>query len=169
MHRAHVSWIAITLCAIHPLKAATESPDSRANEHIIQQLTCLREPNPTPTLHYFLQKKIIRLRDAKGADSVNCWRLTKSYNLAGLPVVGVCAFEEDPFVRTLYPGLYWRGPGTSPGQLLSVLTVVGDDVIKDWIKKHGIQDAIRITPAEDWMGMPVNAIQIECNASSIKP
>jgi hypothetical protein len=51
-----------------------------------------------------------------------------------MPVVGVCAYEEDELIRALHPGYYWRGPGTSPGVQLSLISSWPVEKVKTWAK-----------------------------------
>lgn len=101
--------------------------------HITRELSCWRKPpNPTPTLVALVQSKLINLSEQKGYDSISCWNLKGRFSVNGMPVVGVCAYEEDELIRALHPGYYWRGPGTSPGVQLALISSWPVAKVKAW-------------------------------------
>jgi hypothetical protein len=123
---------------------------------------CQRAPNALPVAAYFAQKKLIKLDRNVGGDSVSCWQLSRSFNLKGLSVIGFCASTEDPLTRALWPDVFYRGPGTSPGILLSVSTELPLAAVQSWAHKHGIE--AKLVGKSDWFD---GLTQVECNSLSL--
>lgn len=101
-------------------------------------MSCRAAPKPTPVLLQLIQSGVIVQRPDQVADSVSCWRVTRPLTLRGLPVSGVCAFDEEPTPQALRMGLYRRGPGTSPGTQLAVLTPLHPGEARQWVASSKI-------------------------------
>lgn len=144
-----------------PLQVHADDQDSIAAGSIINELSCRREPNGFPAAAYLAKKRYIKLKDNVGADSVSCWKLARTFDLDGLPVDGFCTFSEDALMHLLWPDVFYRGPGTSPGPLVSVSSATDRDAVQSWASKRGLKDAN--IGASDWFdGMT----QVECRRSS---
>lgn len=126
----------------------------------IQELGCRRTPNPTPIIRALVDAKLIRLADQKGYDSVSCWRLRQPLDLRGLAITGMCASEENQLIRQQNPKFYWRGPGTSPGTLISVATSASPATVKAWAAANLGAGKAQVDKSEAFNGMT----QIECNS-----
>ncbi len=130
-----LSALALTLSTLHVMGAPLTK--EILEEHITRELSCWRKPpNPTPTLVALVQSKLIRPSEQKGYDSISCWSLKGRFSVSGMPVGGVCAYEEDELIRALHPGYYWRGPGTSPGVQLSLISSWPVEKVKAWAKSY---------------------------------
>lgn len=136
--RATLAIVLVTL--ISPAAAAQRvatvaEGDTAAAQSIAQQMVCTERPNPTPVLRYFVKRGLIRVKEMVGQDSISCWKLKRAFDLNGLPITGICAYEDDPLVLALDPDFYWRGPGTSPGVRLDVVTDAPRPAIEAWAAK----------------------------------
>jgi TPR repeat protein len=141
--------------------AAASSP---FESNLIEQLACQKRPNPTPILTYLMRNKYIRLEEMDGYDSVSCWKVVKPLSVRGLPVVGVCAYEEDDLVVSQNPGYYWRGPGTSPGVQITLVTSANADAASTWSKKTTEQ--IKVAPEIEKSSFFDGMTEVSCNESS---
>lgn len=124
----------LVLCGGLPSTALAQSQDA-IDDHVVRELACSRLPSPTPTLLALVRKGFIRVADQKGADSLSCWSLRKPWSLKGLPIAGLCAFEEDEVLRAIDPKLHWRGPGTSPGVQLALYTKTDVARTREWARR----------------------------------
>jgi hypothetical protein len=141
--------------------AAASSP---FESNLIEQLACQKRPNPTPILTHLMRNKYIRLEEKDGYDSISCWKVVKPLSVRGLPVVGVCAYEEDDLVVNQHPGYYWRGPGTSPGVQITLVTSVNPNVASSWWKETTEQ--IKVTPEIEKSSFFDGMTEVSCNESS---
>jgi len=139
--------------------AIAESPEHEVVGHIKQQLACRSDPDAVPLLTYLSQRGYISLSETKKSDSTSCWRLHRPLDMDGIAIQGVCAANEDPFMRAMYPNIFWRGPGTSAGTLLSVVTSLSVTATKSWANQHGI-DSHDVDKSFDFSGLT----KIECNS-----
>jgi len=44
----------------------------------------------------------------------------------------ICGYDDSEQSQKLYPQFLWRGPGTSPGQFISLGTRANFDVVARW-------------------------------------
>jgi hypothetical protein len=120
--------------------ARADRLDESAREWIMEQLRCERVPYPVPTVAYFAKRGFIRLKERDGGDSVSCWNLRRPYKLDGLPVAGICAADDTPFMLSLYPDVLRRDAGTSAGTLISIETSLSIEAARTWARSHGIDE-----------------------------
>ncbi len=105
---------------------------SAIEREILQELSCERDPRPTRILRDLSRSGMIDLDDNIGYDSMSCWRLDGGLEVLGITFVSVCAFEEDADIRSRNTDLYYRGPGTSPGQLIAFGSEIPADDLAAW-------------------------------------
>ncbi|MDZ4095932.1 MAG: hypothetical protein U1D35_13620 [Paracoccaceae bacterium] len=99
---------------------------------VLEELSCARSPKPTAILQALVEAKKINPADNIGYDSMSCWKIDGGISVAGMTFQSVCAFEEDDAIRSFNKDLYYRGPGTSPGQRISFGASVSGDELSDW-------------------------------------
>lgn len=92
------------------------------SDGIAQLLLCGRHPDPTALLTLLERTGRISVGEAIGADSINCWDVHPPIELDGVSFGGVCASNPEPLSIAAFPQFYWRGPGTSPGASVSLVT-----------------------------------------------
>lgn len=139
--------------------ALADAADDAAPYAMLEQLACRNDPVALPTIAYLAKRKLIDLRKNVGGDSVSCYELKRTYDLDGLAVAGVCGSTEDALTRALWPDVFYRGPGTSPGIILSFSTRLPERAAKVWAMKNGIPP--EAVGKSDWFeGMT----QVECSS-----
>ena len=99
---------------------------------VLEELSCQRPPRPTGILQALVEANKIVPADNIGYDSISCWKIEGGIAVAGMTFQSVCAFEEDGDIQSFNPGLYYRGPGTSPGQRISFGAAASGDELSDW-------------------------------------
>ena len=117
-----------------PATGAAAAPATEAvtfEAQLVEQLQCRERADPTPLLIQLAQAGRINLDRNTGFDGLSCFDLTEPIMLppasdeAGLPVETICAFDEnypETLAGTPYEGrLYARGPGTSPGVIITAV------------------------------------------------
>jgi hypothetical protein len=115
--------------------AAEELSESAFPGHVLRQLGCRSDPDPTLTLLFLVKHERIRVDAGDKIDSETCWAIKPDLELAGASFSDICASAEDPFLVEHIPQLYWRGPGTSPGTGLRLVTAMSLDQTRDWAKR----------------------------------
>lgn len=122
-----------TIATIGLLMLLTSMPAKAAalEQYLIDQLTCLRQPDPTPVLYSLKSSGRIGESVARG-DSISCWELSPPIELEGIQFTHICAAHDEPFVIDTFPEFYWRGPGTSSGVRISLLTKASQQVLQPW-------------------------------------
>lgn len=108
---------------------------SDLEQMIISELRCVRLPQSTGILRALVEARKIDPLYNIGYDSLSCWKISGGIAVAGMTFQSVCAFEEDETIRVLNDDLYYRGPGTSPGQWLSFGASVSGDELSTWYIK----------------------------------
>ncbi|MFD9899329.1 hypothetical protein [Mesorhizobium sp. NPDC059025] len=126
--------VALSLTAALPAVAAQDNEVFA--DHVVGQLSCKSDPEPTATLLYLNKYKHIQLSAGDRVDSQTCWALKPALDIRGLSFTHVCASAEDPLLIDLFPKLYYRGPGTSPGTELSFVTKADTEQLKAWAAKE---------------------------------
>jgi hypothetical protein len=111
-----------------------ELSESALAGHVLGQLGCRADPDPTPTLLFLIKHERIRLDAGDRIDSETCWAIKPDLQLAGARFSDICASAEDPVLIERFPQLYWRGPGTSAGTGLRLVTAMSLDQTRDWAK-----------------------------------
>lgn len=118
------------------LASSAAIADTKLEEAIIKQLRCERPPSPLPILEALERVGKIDASYMMGMDSISCFRITSGLEISGLRFNSVCAHEENSDLRARRPDLLFRGPGTSPGQLLSFGTSANEQVVAVWYFKN---------------------------------
>ncbi|PLP58412.1 hypothetical protein CYK37_16070 [Mesorhizobium loti] len=127
----------VLLTALLPVLPTAAAEDSETfAEHVLRQLSCKSDPDPTATLLYLNKYKRIQLNAGDRVDSQTCWALKPAFDIRSLSFTHVCASAEDPILVDLFPKLYYRGPGTSPGTELGFVTKASLEQLKTWAAKE---------------------------------
>ncbi len=99
--------LALTLAAVLlATHAMAEGQEHEVVGHIKQQLACRSDPDAVPLLTYLSQRGYISLVEAKKSDSTSCWRMHRPLDIDGIAIQGVCAANEDPFMRAMYLNIF---------------------------------------------------------------
>ena len=88
---------------------------------IIDELRCFHEPDVTDALEALLDEGFL-VGDFEGYDSISCWPLREPIRLHGIDFTRLCASNSDTEIIKAHAEIYWRGPGTSPGTGIALLT-----------------------------------------------
>ncbi|MBS7696211.1 MULTISPECIES: hypothetical protein [unclassified Chelatococcus] len=110
-----------------PMAAAAAVEDM-----IVEEIACLRAPDPTSVLLSLSDEGRIRIGDQVMADSFSCWAFAEPLTIGSMDFSHVCASHEDPETVEQYPALYFRGPGTSPGTSLGLVTGLPSGMVARW-------------------------------------
>ena len=141
----------------------TAGAQSSFEDAVLRELTCRQEPSPLPILEALERAGKIHASEMLGLDSISCFRISGGIEIAGMRFNSVCAHEERVEVSDRRPDLLWRGPGTSPGQLLSFGTSAADQVAARWyfdeVGNRHLNEAIR--SAGTYIG---DATEVECSS-----
>ena len=154
----------VAASAISTSASSQSALDSHAEEHLIEALQCKQIPNPTTFLAFLAKRQYIKLSERIDVDSTSCWKLKRPFVAKGLPISGVCAAVEDGLTFHLYPDLYWRGPGTSPGTFVQVITTAPRPVVDAWVAHNKISPKA-VDASYDVDG----AMQVQCTEWMAKP
>lgn len=68
---------------------------------------------------------------------MSCFDIAGGLEIDGMQFQYICGFVEDSLYWELFPKIYNRGPGTSPGQQISLGTHVSIDELKRWWQASG--------------------------------
>ena len=156
--RAHAA-AALLLGTLHATTAAAQAADSAFEEHLLKQLSCKSDPDPTAVLLFLSKTKRIVLDKGDKIDSETCWSVEHELTVAGAVFSHVCASAEDPLLIYLFPELYWRGPGTSAGTGLRLVTDMDLDALRGWATKELGDGPYQVEPASSTNG----ASEVFCN------
>jgi hypothetical protein len=148
------------------MPAIAQAQSSAFEDHVIEQLACLRRPTPTPTITHLVRSKLIDLKSQQGYDSISCWKLSKPLRLKGLSITAVCAYEDDDLIKQQHPGYYWRGPGTSPGVQLTLITPASPNAARQWWAKAG--DLYSKSPKFEASAFYDGLTEISCNEWQVR-
>lgn len=125
----------ILLSAAVTLLPLSASALTAFDRMVLEELSCARPPKPTNILVALVEAgKIVPAKNI-GYDSLSCWEIEGGMMVQGMTFRSVCAFEEDELIRSYHEDLYYRGPGTSPGQWLSFGSAASGDELSDWYVK----------------------------------
>ncbi|WP_434288061.1 hypothetical protein [Celeribacter sp. SCSIO 80788] len=124
--------IAPLLLTLLPATSVALSPLERM---ILEELTCERPPNSLAILRRLSDSGQITPDDNIGYDSLSCWKIVDGLTLAGMPFESLCVYEDSPSLQASSPEFYYRGPGTSPGQTLSLGSSESAEALSDWYLK----------------------------------
>jgi hypothetical protein len=153
---ATVAALAASACLAMPEAAVAD--DSVVVDFVLEQLACKKDPDALPAITYLAKRRMIDLKDNVGGDSVSCYALRKPLDLGGLEVTGVCGATEEAIKHVLWPDVFYRGPGTSPGTLLSVSTPAPASKVAAWAASEDIAAAVG---ESDWFA---GQTEVECNS-----
>lgn len=104
---------------------------------VIQQLLCRQVPQPGPVLHALAQADLIDLEKNVGADSSSCFEFASPLTIVGMDFSSICGFDENEDVQAKFPGIFYRGPGTSPGTHLALRSMASTDELTSWYREIG--------------------------------
>jgi hypothetical protein len=88
---------------------------------VIDELRCFHEPDVTDALEALHDAGFL-VGDFEGYDSISCWPLREPIRIHGIDFTRLCASNHDTDVILSHPDIYWRGPGTSAGTGIGLLT-----------------------------------------------
>lgn len=157
---AFVGYVIVSALATTSTNAGEQ--DGIAATSIMTELSCVREPNGLPAAAYLAKTQLIKLNRNVGFDSVSCWKLSRSFDLQGLSVEGFCTATEDALMHILWPDVFYRGPGTSPGSLVSVSTSASEQAVRNWADTNRLSN-VQITKNIWFEGYT----SVECNSRSL--
>ncbi len=135
---ARPAWVAgliLVLTIAAPVSARAQDGDDRFIDHAVHQIACAYPPDPTAMLLYLNKTKRIDLKKGERIDSETCWSLRPPLEIEGIAFTHICASAEDPLLIELFPRLYYRGPGTSAGTGLRLITDAERPALDGWIKR----------------------------------
>lgn len=137
-------------------------------DHAARQIACAYPPDPTAMLLYLNKTKRLDLKKGERIDSGTCWILRPALGIEGVPFTHICASAEDPLLIELFPRLYYRGPGTSAGTGLRLITDADRAVLDDWVKR--INERARVKGETKLViGAPSSTggkAEVSCNSTS---
>jgi hypothetical protein len=119
-------------------------------------------------LFYLSRNKRIDLKKGQRVDSETCWPIRPSLKTDGIAFTHICASSEDPLLIDLFPLLYYRGPGTSPGTGLRLITDEDESAVDDWIERGKTRIGVSGETKLD-IGDPTfvtGKTEISCNSTS---
>ncbi len=122
---------AFAACVLASPVAAQEL-DQVVADSLLEQLSCKADPDPTAILLYLNKTKRIALDGGDKVDSETCWPIRPQLRIAKINFTHICASAEEPLLLYLFPRLYWRGPGTSAGTGLRLITETSIEDLKLW-------------------------------------
>ena len=99
---------------------------------ILQELSCGSPPDPTLIVRELADAGMINLADNIGFDSLSCYQIKGELGVRGVALTSICVDEEDPVIQSWNEDIYYRAPGTSPGQTLAFGTPLDADKLSDW-------------------------------------
>ena len=168
--KATWGWLALVA-----LVAATWTPCVLAQDagqsfidHLQREIICQSPSDPTATLLYLSRNRHIDAKKGQRTDSETCWVIYPPLEIDGLAFTHVCASAEDPLLIELFPLLYYRGPGTSPGTGLRLVTNEDEAAVDDWLerakKRLGMSGETKLDIGEATF-VP-GKTEISCNSTS---
>lgn len=157
----------LVLTATAPAASRAEE-DGSFVDHAARQIACAYPPDPTATLLYLNKAKRIDLKKGERIDSETCWPVRLALKLEGVTFTHICASAEDPVLIELFPRLYYRGPGTSAGTGLRLITSVARPALDDWVKRINeramVKGETKLVIGEASVGE--NRLEVSCNSMS---
>ena len=136
--------LASSVDAKDPAKTAEPaSADLDAVALVLEEIACTASPEPAPALQALMEARRLDLDSALRMDSTTCWALTPPIEAGDIAFSHVCAAAEDPALIEQHPDLFWRGPGTSPGTELTLVTPADEETLQAW----GMANITEVSPA----------------------
>lgn len=167
---ARPTWIAFFILGLMitiPAPSRAED-DRRFTDHAARQIACAYPPDPTAMLLYLTKTKRIDLKKGERIDSETCWAVRPAFELEGVAFAHICASAEDPLLIELFPRLYHRGPGTSAGAGLRLITNKARPGLDDWVKRINelalVKGETKLVIAEASVG--ADKLEVSCNSTS---
>jgi hypothetical protein len=149
-------------CLSKVIAGHTINRDDSIYWNVVENLSCQRDPDATYLLYYLEQREIIDPSKAIKWDSMSCFPTSK-LTIDGLSVKYVCASTESAATRELFPQFYWRGPGTSPGVIMSLLSDASPSEIETWWEKIDVVGSPNIELSKDNDIIGIEAVsEIRC-------
>lgn len=142
------------------LFALTPTMAAALDEHVLAQLACQKVPDATYALIALERGGRIQSATATLMDSATCWPIGPALDLAGISFSEICASAEDALLIELFPDFYYRGPGTSPGISLALVTEASVADATEWAAAHLEGDRYRIEESYRVEG----SVEISCNS-----
>jgi hypothetical protein len=137
-------------------------------DHVARQIICRSPPDPTPTLFYLSKHKLIDLKNGQRTDSETCWAIRPPVEMDGVAFTYVCASSEDPLLIELFPLLYYRGPGTSPGTGMRLITDAEESTVDAWLDRAkarlGLPGETKLDLGEP--SLVSGKTEVSCNSTS---
>ncbi len=99
---------------------------------VLQELSCGSPPSPTLLIRELADAGMINLADNIGFDSLSCYQIKGELVVKGVALTSICVYEEDPLIQSWNEDIYYRAPGTSPGQTLAFGTPLDANKLSDW-------------------------------------
>jgi hypothetical protein len=151
-----------------PVSAPAQDVGQNFVDHLQRQVICQSSPDPTPTLLYLSRNKHIDAKKGVRTDSETCWTIYPPLKIDGVAFTQICASAEDPLLIELFPLLYYRGPGTSPGMGLRLITNDDEAAVDDWLERAKARLGLNEDTKLD-IGEPTfvkGKTEISCNSTS---
>jgi hypothetical protein len=137
-------------------------------DHMQREIICRSPSDPTATLLYLSRNRHIDAKKGQRIDSETCWVIYPPLEIDELAFTHICASAEDPLLIELFPLLYYRGPGTSPGTGLRLVTNEDEAAVDDWLerakKRLGMSGETKLDIGEATFGG--GKTEISCNSTS---
>lgn len=113
---------------------------------IVEQLRCDADPTPLPFFAAIDQTGRLETDNQLGYDSVSCYPIAGGITVRGMTFDVICGFEEDQSIAG-WSDYFYRGPGTSPGQSLSLLSLSSEAEMLAWVR-----DTLKVPDPERRVG-----------------
>ena len=158
--------LVLTIAAYVPSHAQEEK--EHFIDHAARQIACAYPPDPTAMLLYLNKTKRLDLKKGERIDSETCWPLRPPLGIEGVSFTHICASAEDPLLIELFPRLYYRGPGTSAGTGLRLITNADSAALDGWVKRI-TERALVKGETKLVIGAPSTAAgkaEVSCNSTS---
>ncbi len=131
-----VAWTSPALLAlVLAVPASAQDMGQNFIDHLQRQIVCQSLPDPTPTLLYLSRNKRLDAKKGKRTGGETCWTIYPPLKIDGIGFKSVCASSDDPLLIELFPLLYDRGPGTSPGTGMRLVTDADESAVDNWLER----------------------------------
>jgi hypothetical protein len=172
MRSVALRWPALfTFVLAIPAPAPAQDAGQNFIDHLQRQIICQSAPDPTPTLLYLSRNRRLDAKKGRRTDGETCWTIYPPLKIDGISFTHICASTEDPLLIELFPLLYYRGPGTSPGTGMRLVTEADESAVDDWLERTKVR--LNVTgETEIDIGEPTfgaGKTEIACNSTSFAP
>lgn len=130
---------------------------------VLEALRCVSPPSPLSILEALENAGKISAEAMVGIDSMSCFPIEGGLEVFGAYFTSVCAHEEDGIIRATRPDLLWRGPGTSPGQMIMFGSTMSRNELVQWYVENIGDVHVDRAVTEDGTGLLAKR-QVECNS-----